>query len=90
MVKKHIPNSLSSDTKRGSGSLLGFYNLNEPLPLFLFERSEYYTIYANNGHTLDVKNAAYNDGKETLRNALDFCAFGAKIKRIPKVSFPQH
>jgi hypothetical protein len=24
-----------------------------------------------------------------LRNALDFCAFGAKTKRIPKVPFPQ-
>jgi hypothetical protein len=25
----------------------------------------------------------------TLRNALDFCAFGAKIKRIPKAPFTQ-
>jgi hypothetical protein len=27
--------------------------------------------------------------KKTLRNALDFCAESAKIKRIPKVPFPQ-
>jgi hypothetical protein len=25
----------------------------------------------------------------TLRNALYFCAYGAKIERIPKVTFPQ-
>jgi hypothetical protein len=42
--------------------------------------------YSGNGTLIALLPRSH---KGTLRNALDFCAESAKIKRIPKVPFPQ-
>jgi hypothetical protein len=54
----------------------------------------FYLKYSNSTLALYARHATLlasltRSRKGTLRNALDFCAFGAIIKRISEVPFPQ-